>query len=141
MVKKQTTCGAKGCSEEHKTMADLYQHQTEAHEVLVRKYQCNVQYHAHINAESRRKCLNRTTVKTPKECLWKAKKNQVKIVAERGVQATEEALDRNAPLLNRLPETRAEMAQIFDACFEQVRVWGVSFGEYCNGMTFRGKRK
>ena len=118
MVKKQTTCGVKGCEEEHKTMADLYKHQITKHEELVKKYSCNVRHHAHISADSRRKCLNRTTVKTPKECLWRAKANQVKKTKDATTNTKESVFNNSESLLNRLPETRAEFASILDACFE-----------------------
>ena len=101
--KKQTTCGISGCGEEHKTMADLYKHQNTIHSAICEKYRCGEPHHAHISADSRRRCNSRKAVKIPAVVLQPSMLMAKPKVVTRGTQVAEEAIDEHRPFLNRKP--------------------------------------
>ena len=127
-MKKQTTCGVKECGEGHYTMAELYAHQNKVHWALCRKYRCTIAHHAHINAQSRQRCLCRNSPKIPVSALEEARLMDVPSKTSRATQADEEEIDRHRPFLNRKPRTRYQVARVLDELWECLEEQGLKPG-------------
>ena len=139
-MKKQTTCGVRGCGEEHKTMADLYAHQNTTHWAICMMYRCNVPHHAHINEQSQQRCLCRNTPKIPGVALEKAMLMNAPKKTSRATQVDEEAIDHHRPFLNRKPKTRYQIAQVLDELWECLEEQGLGPGSWVRGVEFKGSK-
>ena len=128
---KNTECSI--CRIDFGLMDVLWDHHKVHHFELVKKYQCPILEHAHINADTRRKCISRNKINIPIPVLEKfEEQNKPKIIMRTlGIQCKPRKKDR---ILNRMPQNDSDITFLMEAIADYYK------GKNClfNGFTHNG---